>query len=159
MITRKHLVMDDDDLDTAVVPVPAPVPVSMVFVFGSNEGGIHGAGAAAYARHKEGAVLGKGVGHFGNSYAIPTKDVRMHRGKMVVGQTLTLPEIKSYVDGFIAYATQHPELTFKVTQIGCGHAGLLPSEIAPLFVGSPSNCQFDSAWGRFLPGYTYWGTA
>jgi hypothetical protein len=31
---------------------------------------------------------------------------------------------------------------FKVTAVGCGLAGYIPEEIAPLFVGSPSNVQF-----------------
>jgi hypothetical protein len=129
----------------------------MVFVFGSNEGGIHGLGAAQYALRNEGAVLGVGVGHRGNSYAIPTKDVRMHRGKLSVGHTLPLAKVKLYVDEFIGYATSHPELEFKVTQIGCGHAGLRGEDVAPLFASAPANCCFDTAWTQFLPGRKYWG--
>ena len=45
-----------------------------IFVFGSNESGIHGAGAAFLANKKFGAVYGEGIGLFGKSYAIPTKD-------------------------------------------------------------------------------------
>ena len=56
----------------------------------------------------------------GQSYAIPT----MHGGVGV---------IKPYVDEFIEYARQHPELTFLVTRIGCGIAGFKDSEMAPLF--------------------------
>jgi hypothetical protein len=41
--------------------------------------------------------------------------------------------IKPYVDQFIAYAAEHPELTFYVTRIGCGIAGFRDEEIAPLF--------------------------
>ena len=33
----------------------------------------------------------------------------------------------------MAYAKEHPELTFLVTRIGCGIAGWRDSEIAPLF--------------------------
>ena len=43
--------------------------------------------------------------------------------------------IKPYVDEFIEYAGQHPELTFLVTRIGCGIAGFRDEEIAPLFKG------------------------
>lgn len=43
--------------------------------------------------------------------------------------------IKPYVDQFIAYAAEHPELTFYVTRIGCGIAGFRDEEIAPLFKG------------------------
>ena len=41
--------------------------------------------------------------------------------------------IKPYVDEFIEFARQHPEYHFLVTQIGCGIAGFIPMEIAPLF--------------------------
>ena len=91
-----------------------------VFVFGSNLGGMHGGGAARTAYENFGAVWGKGVGHFGKTYAIPT----MQGG---------VETIKPYVDQFIAYAAEHPELTFYVTRIGCGIAGFRDEEIAPLF--------------------------
>ena len=91
-----------------------------VFVFGSNLSGSHGGGAARTAYEKFGAVWGEGVGHFGQTYAIPT----MQGG---------VETIKPYVDQFIAYAMQHPELTFLVTRIGCGIAGFTDKEIAPLF--------------------------
>lgn len=41
--------------------------------------------------------------------------------------------IKPYVDDFIVFARQHPELFFYVTRIGCGIAGFQDREIAPLF--------------------------
>ena len=91
-----------------------------VFMFGSNLGGMHGGGAARIAYENFGAVWGEGVGHFGKTYAIPT----MQGG---------VETIKPYVDQFIAYAAEHPELTFYVTRIGCGIAGFRDEEIAPLF--------------------------
>ena len=91
-----------------------------VFVFGSNLAGSHGGGAAYVAYRKFGAVMGQGVGLQGQSYAIPT----MQGG---------VETIKPYVDEFIDFARQHPELTFLVTRIGCGIAGFRDEEIAPLF--------------------------
>ena len=41
--------------------------------------------------------------------------------------------IQPYVDKFISYAKAHPEQTFLVTPIGCGIAGFMPDDIAPLF--------------------------
>lgn len=96
-----------------------------IFVFGSNLAGMHGGGAARIARMKFGAVMGQGVGIQGQSYAIPT----MHGGVDV---------IKPYVDEFIEFAKQHPELKFLVTAIGCGIAGFDVEEIAPLFVNARS---------------------
>ena len=91
-----------------------------IFVFGSNLRGMHGGGAAYAAYRKFGAVMGQGVGLQGRSYAIPT----MQGG---------VETIKPYVDEFIAFAKEHPELTFLVTRIGCGIAGFKDSQIAPLF--------------------------
>ncbi|MCI5716777.1 MAG: hypothetical protein MR292_00080 [Alistipes sp.] len=91
-----------------------------VFVFGSNLAGMHGGGAASLALERFGAVWGQGVGLQGQSYAIPT----MQGG---------VETIAPYVDEFIGFARQHPELKFLVTEIGCGIAGFTPAEIAPLF--------------------------
>jgi hypothetical protein len=49
----------------------------MIFVFGSNEAGRHGRGAALTAVRKHGAREGQGFGPAGNSFAIPTKDWRL----------------------------------------------------------------------------------
>ncbi len=94
-----------------------------IFVFGSNLAGAHGGGAAYLAYQRFGAVMGQGVGLQGQSYAIPT---------MQGGPNTILP----YVEEFIEFTKQHPELTFLVTKIGCGIAGFRPSEIAPLFAGA-----------------------
>ena len=91
-----------------------------IFVFGSNIAGAHAGGAARLANQKFGAVWGQGVGFQGNTYAIPT----MQGG---------VETIQPYVDEFIEFAKDHPELTFYVTKIGCGIAGFSEEEIAPLF--------------------------
>lgn len=94
-----------------------------IFVFGSNLAGHHGGGAALLAWRKWGAVWGQGVGLQGQTYGIPT----MHGG----------PEaIRPYVDEFVDFARRHPELTFLVTEVGCGIAGFTPAQIAPLFAGA-----------------------
>lgn len=99
-----------------------------VFVFGSNEAGRHGAGAALTARRKFGAKLGKGVGHSGQTYAIPTKNAKL--------KTISLTKIGKYVDDFIQFAKSMPELKFYVTEIGCGLAGYTPKDVAPLFANA-----------------------
>ena len=105
-----------------------------IFVFGSNLAGMHGGGAAYVAFRQFGAVMGCGVGLRGQSYAIPT----MQGG---------VETIKPYVDDFIAFAREHPELFFYVTRIGCGIAGFRDKEIAPLFseaVGLENVCLPES---------------
>lgn len=94
-----------------------------IFVFGSNLNGAHGGGAARVALEKFGAVWGSGTGLQGQSYAIPT----MQGG---------VETIKPYVDEFIEFAGNHPELYFYVTRIGCGIAGFSDDDIAPLFASA-----------------------
>lgn len=96
-----------------------------IFVFGSNEAGYHGAGAALTAAINFGAQFGIGVGLVGQSYALPTKDVHIH--------TLPLLCIQEYVNGLHGCVLEHPELIFYVTKVGCGLAGLTVNVIAPLF--------------------------
>jgi len=96
-----------------------------VFVFGSNEKGAHGRGAAKTAL-TWGAKWGQASGLQGRTYGIPTKDKTIRR-------TLAIIEIKPYVDEFIEFAKQNKHLTFLCTEIGCGLACMKPKEIAPLF--------------------------
>ena len=109
-----------------------------IFVFGSNLAGMHGGGAAYTAYRHFGAIMGQGVGLQGQSYGIPT----MQGG----------PEtIRPYVDEFIQFAKDHPELTFLVTRIGCGIAGFRDSDIAPLFAEAHDvpNIVLPEGWGSF----------
>lgn len=96
-----------------------------IFVFGSNLKGQHGGGAAAIAHKQWGAIWGKGIGLAGQTYAIPTKhDFR---------KSLDIDNIRPYVDQFIHFAKAHSELTFLVTKLGTGLAGIPIKKMAPLF--------------------------
>lgn len=105
-----------------------------VFVFGSNERGRHGKGAAKTAL-KWGARMGEGHGHSGWTYALPT--VR------VPGDPLPISKVALNVDRFIAYAKNNPDLTFLVTEVGCGLAGFAVKEIAPLFADA---AHYPNVW-------------
>lgn len=98
---------------------------NQIFVFGSNLSGIHGKGAAKTALNW-GAKWRQAKGLQGKTYGIPTKDASIRR-------TLSIEEIKPFVDEFIEFAKANEKLTFLVTEIGCGLAGLKPEEVAPLF--------------------------
>jgi hypothetical protein len=111
-----------------------PVPGSAgadIFVFGSNDAGRHGRGAALDARYHHGAIYGQGEGMQGRSYAIPTKDKRL--------RPLQLETIETGVQTFLVFAAAHPELTFRVTPVGCGLAGFTPAQIAPMFRDATGN--------------------
>lgn len=106
-----------------------------IFGFGSNESGIHGAGAAAFAMEL-GAIWGRGVGIQGQTYAIPTKD-------KTVRKRLSLIQIKPYIDQYIDFCKLITDKTFLTTEIGCGYAGYTPYTIAPLFVDA---IDVDNIW-------------
>jgi len=106
------------------------LPDNHIFVFGSNLSGRHGKGAAKTALGW-GARWGQVAGLQGRTYGIPTKDASIRR-------TLTIEEIKPFVDDFIEFAKNRPDLTFLVTEVGCGLAGLKPKDVAPLFVDAVS---------------------
>lgn len=109
-----------------------------IFVFGSNLAGRHGKGAALHARKHYGAVYGQGEGLQGQSYAIPTKDGSL--------QTLAVVEIYRAVMRFKSFAEDRPDLTFKITPIGCGLAGYRQEQIKPLFEPLPENCRYSKEW-------------
>lgn len=112
-------------------------PKEQVFVFGSNLAGIHGAGAAKTAL-LYGAKWGIGLGHQGNTYAIPTKDNDL--------KTLPLENIRKYVESFLLYAKDNPGTLFFVTRIGCGLAGYKDEDISPLFADATPNCILPKGW-------------
>jgi hypothetical protein len=113
-----------------------------VFVFGSNEAGIHGKGAAKFAAEKLGAGRGIGVGYTGGCYAIPTKDKKI--------KTLCLSVIEEHICKFLNEARGNDSTKFFITRIGCGLAGYKDHEIAPLFYGAPENCVFPIEWQEYL---------
>jgi Mg-chelatase subunit ChlD len=91
-----------------------------VFVFGGHCDGGHTGGCALLAVRKFGAIVGQAEGLQGQSYAIPTTG-------------LNYQQFANAVDRFIRFASQHPELRFLVTRVGCGHAGYRDIDVASLF--------------------------
>jgi hypothetical protein len=116
-----------------------------IFVFGSNEVGRHGAGAALYAREHHGAIYGQGYGLQGQSFAVPTKG-QDNAGRLY---SLTLPTIAAYVARFLDFARQRQDLRFNVTRLGCGRAGYKDWQIAPMFRDAPANCRLPEDWLPF----------
>lgn len=96
-----------------------------IFVFGSNAGGRHAGGAARIAHDRFGAVWGQGHGLHGPSYAIDT---------MTDAATMA-----AEIGTFLLFAAAHPELTFLVTELGCGIGSYEPADVAPLLAGAGEN--------------------
>jgi hypothetical protein len=129
----------------SMIPAHLMEDPNAVAVFGSNTKGRHGAGMALMCKQLYGAIYGFGIGIQGKSYAIPTKDGNFHNLRDPRAR-LPLIDIELSVNDWMWYAEHHPEKKFYVGRIGCGLAGNLDSEIAPLFTGSPANCWFDPLW-------------
>ena len=98
-----------------------------VFVFGSNEAGRHGAGAALWAMRNAGAKYGQGEGLQGNSYGIPTKDYNM--------AVLPLDVVRNYIRRFFVFAKENPELTFYLTPVGTGYSRMPIGTIYDIVIG------------------------
>ena len=113
----------EPDINPAYADRITPVKVKSlagneVFVFGSNSQGNHNGGAAYVALKKFGAVMGQPEGLQGQSWAIPT-----------VGDGIGPHEIHDAFGRLVEYAKAHPEATFFVTALGCGHGGYDPEFI------------------------------
>lgn len=93
---------------------------NQVFVFNNTSDGCSNAGTAVAAYKYHGAVKGVAEGLTGQSYSIPTDG--------------GLDNIRICVDRFLSFASDHPELEFLVTKIGCGVAGYTEADIAPFFM-------------------------
>lgn len=130
--------------------------INTIFVFGSNPEGRHGAGSAKIAREQFGAIYGQGEGLQGNSYALPTKDLRVtkNRGLRSISEAQIIESIKKLYET----ARQNPDKQFKIAYRNTdkeslnGYTGL---EMIDMFIqaGSiPSNIVFSEEWvntGKF----------
>jgi hypothetical protein len=93
-----------------------------IFVFGSNPEGRHGAGAAKVARTKFGAKYGNGRGIQGNSYALPTKNLKAGYIEKSTGikyekageQSISLEQIRENIKELYKFAKENPNLIFKI---------------------------------------------
>lgn len=121
-----------------------------IFVFGSNPEGRHGLGAAKVAREKFGAIYGQGEGLQGNSYALPTKDLRLSDN-----QSLQPSQIVENIKRLYECARENPDKDFKIAYRNTeskslnGYTGI---EMIAMFIYSgpiPSNIWVSEEW---------WGT-
>jgi len=107
-----------------------------VFVFGSNASGHHGGGAAHIAWQKFGAVWSEGHGLHGQTFAIDTMS--------------GMDAFAADAATFVAFAASHPQLTFLLTPVGCGIAGYVAEQVAPMFASVPENVVMPESFVRAL---------
>lgn len=116
------------------------------FVFGSNTGGIHGAGSANWANRFYKARYGVGEGITGMSYALPSKVVR---NGMI--DNMSWEEFKEHCDKFIRFAMDNPEKRFWLTKVGCGLAGFREEDVRSIFLSHdvPANILIPGTWLKY----------
>lgn len=126
------------------------VESNTIFCFGSNPEGRHGLGAAKTALKRFGAKWGVGEGLQGNSYGIPTKDLRVkkHKGYRSIPPDKIINSIKK----LYKCAKKNPNLNFKIAYRNTyertlnGYSGY---EMMSMFneAGSPpDNIFFSKEW-------------
>ena len=126
-----------------------------IFVFGSNPEGRHGAGAAKVAREQFGAKYGIGEGITGNSYALPTKDLRV---KVNNGfRSISPKDIINNIKKLYETAKSIPNKQFKIAyRNGMNERtlnGYTGEELVSFFKAAgelPKNIQISEEW------YKYW---
>lgn len=125
----------------------SPENIKTVFVFGSNQKGYHGLGAAEYAHKNLGYPLNLFRGLYGCNkgiaYAIPTKDIFL--------RPLLINKIKDEIEQFVEFANTHDHLNFFLTAVACGYSRYKNSDIAPLFNNlNKTNISFPDIWKPFI---------
>jgi hypothetical protein len=121
-----------------------------IFVFGSNPEGKHGAGAAKIAKDKFNAVNGQGEGLQGNSYALPTKDLRIKENKSL--KSISKEQIISNIRTLYEVAKQNSSKNFKVAFRNTveaslnGYTGLEMIEMFNSAGEIPKNIIFSKEW-------------
>lgn len=77
------------------------------------------------------SLYGSNIGRSGDTYAIATKDR--------LGIPLRLDQIGKYVEQFLTYARDNPDVTF-VIATGMASA-YTRAALVPMFADAPANCQ------------------
>jgi len=122
---------------------------NQVFVFGSNPEGRHGKGAAKTAMNF-GAIYGQGEGMQGQSYALPTKDLRVKENNGL--RSISSEQITNSISTLYNIAEENNEKEFLVSDYsGKNLNGYTGKEMAEMFVNAgkiPDNIIFNK---NFLP--------
>lgn len=126
-----------------------------IFVFGSNPDGIHGAGSAKVALNHFGAQYGIGKGLVGNSYALPTKDIRVMKNNGY--KSISEEDIIQNIRELYTCAKNNPNKKFKVAYRNKGNEVTLNGyngyEMSQMFIKAgeiPENMYFSQEWKELM---------
>jgi hypothetical protein len=113
-----------------------------IFVFGSNLLGAHNGGAAKDAVTFCHAVHGVALGRTGDAFALHTMEQPGSKGEIFL--------VAMGARALRLYAEANPALTFFLTRVGCGIAGLKDEDVAPYFAYMPENVILPPEWEEIL---------
>jgi len=122
----------------------------VIFVFGSNPEGRHGKGAAYIAKKDFGAKYGQGEGLQGNSYAIPTKDLRVTKNGGA--KSISPKQIVNSISKMYQVANENPDKKFMVAYRNTSEKslnGYTGYEMINMFLKAgviPNNVYFSKEW-------------
>lgn len=121
-----------------------------IFVFGSNPQGRHGKGAALTAVKVFGAKYGIGEGLQGNSYALPTKDLRVKKNRGF--KSISPLQITENIKKLYQVAIENPDLEFCVAYRNTNQVslnGYTGYQMMNMFLDAgniPDNIIFSKEW-------------
>lgn len=121
-----------------------------IFVFGSNPEGRHGLGAAKIAKEQFGAIYGQGEGLQGNSYALPTKDLRIKDNNSL--KSIDEQTIINSIKKLYEVARQNKDKNFKIAYRNTykkslnGYTGLEMIDMFNKAGKIPNNIIFSEEW-------------
>ena len=124
---------------------------NQIFVFGSNPEGRHGAGAAKYAKDNFGAIYGQGEGLQGQSYALPTKDLRVKENRGL--RSISPEQIISNIKKLYNLANRSPKEFLVSDYSGINLNGYTGQEMADMFIAAgpiPNNIVFHENFNKLI---------
>jgi exodeoxyribonuclease-5 len=124
---------------------------NQIFVFGSNPEGRHGAGAAKYAKDNFGAMYGQGEGLQGQSYALPTKDLRIKENNSL--KSISPKQIISSIKKLYNLANSSYKEFLVSDYSGTNLNGYTGQEMADMFIAAgpiPNNIVFHENFDKLI---------
>jgi exodeoxyribonuclease-5 len=124
---------------------------NQIFVFGSNPEGRHGAGAAKYARDNFGAIYGQGEGLQGQSYGLPTKDLRVKTNNSL--KSISPEQIISSIKKLYNLANSSYKEFLVSDYSGTNLNGYTGQEMADMFIAAgpiPDNIIFHENFDKLI---------
>ena len=120
-----------------------------IAVVGTNTDGIHGAGAAQWARFNAGLRLYHSRGLCGQSYGIVTKDLNKDSHP-----SISQDEILQQLEQLLTFSEYHPEKEMLIFYAGKGYNlnGYTPNEMAWIFAHFdwPENVIFEHSFSKLM---------